>query len=219
MVTLFDDVSFLHGVSGYIGGLDYDRPSKTIRLRFEESDIVLFCRTGWADPVLVSDLYAFLCKAERDHTLITTGVKYGFSGREWFCAAKENNFVTARRQFIQAEDEPAYRYDDLYHEPNDMASGAPNMTNEEYDDMCVAECERLELEAKHKRLDKKIKKLEVELAQARLNCPEGYAIVPKVNGKSPYLAEFDSSSYEYDETAKDPLLALRQQRYQDEFVS
>lgn len=214
MVTLFDDISFLHGVSGYIAGLDYDRPSKTIRLRFEDSDIVVFCRTGWADPVLVSDLYAFLCKAEKDHMLITTAVKYGFSGTEWFCGAKENNFVTARRQFIQAEDLPAYQDD-----PNDMASGAPGMSNDEYDDYCVAQTERLELEAEHKRLDEKIKKLEIELARAKLNCPEGYAIVPKVNGKSPYLAEFDSSSYEYNEKAKDPLLALRQQRYQAEYVS
>lgn len=214
MVTLFNDVSFLHGVSGHIRALSWDASKRSILLWLDEANVPLVCRTQWADPSLVSELVSFLRKAKSEDMLITTGVKYGFDGKTWFCAAMENKIVTARRQFIQAEDVLAYR-----DEPNDMACGAPKMSDDEYDDYCVAQTERLELEAEHKRLDEKIKKLEIELARAKLNCPEGYAIVPKVNGKSPYLAEFDSSSYEYNEEAKDPLLALRQQRYQDEFVS
>jgi hypothetical protein len=241
MVTLFDDVSFLHGVSGHVRALGWDGPKRSMLLWLDESNVPLVCRTQWADPELVSELVEFLRKAKDTNMLITTGVKYGFEGNTWFCAAMENKVVTARRKFesiydqednwIQAEDQLAH-VDDPYDateaawvKAEDDASrqsaidDAILAESEAYDDWCVDQTEKLEQEAENKRLDEKIKKLEMELANAKLNCPEGYAIVPKVNGKSPYLAEFDSSSYEYDENAKDPLLALRQQRYQDEYVS
>ena len=165
MVTLFNDVSFLHGVSGHIRALSWDASKRSILLWLDEANVPLVCRTQWADPSLVSELVAFLRKAKSEDMLITTGVKYGFDGKTWFCAAMENKIVTARRQFIQAEDVLAYR-----DEPNDMAS-----------DGYTVEDEKFEAALQHKInmtiLDKKIKKLEAEL------------------------------------------LELKQQRYQDEFVS
>jgi len=234
MVTLFDDVSFLHGVSGHVRALGWDGPKRSMLLWLDESNIPLVCRTQWSDPELVSELVEFLRKAKDENMLITTGVKYGFEGNTWFCAAMENKIVTARREFHNAEDMPAYRDD-----PNDMASDpeeawlkaeddasrqsaiddAMLAESEAYDDMAVEACEKLEEEATNKRLDKKIKELEAFLAHAKLNCPEGYTVVPKVNGNEPYLAQFDTSSQHYEDGAYDPLLALRQQRYQDEYVS
>lgn len=210
MVTLFDDVSFLHGVSGHVRGLHYDNKAKTIMLWLDEANVPLLCRCGWADPILVKELFEFLRKAKNNDMLITTGVKYGFKGSEWFCAAMENKIVTARRQFIQAEDEPAYRYDEQ------------DGPTEEYHGHTV-EDEKFEAALQHKinmtLLDKKINKLKAQLEEAKLKCPEGYTVVPKVNGEDPYLCQLDSASRHYVDGADDPLLALSRQRYQDEFVS
>jgi len=230
MVTLFDDVSFLHGVSGHVRALGWDGPKRSMLLWLDESNVPLVCRTQWADPELVSELVEFLRKAKDTNMLITTGVKYGFEGNTWFCAAMENKVVTARREFIHAEDQLAYM-DDSYDateeawiKAEDDASRQSAIDDvmlaesEAYDNMAVQLCEDLEAESKIVSLDSKIQKLEAELALAKLNCPEGYTIVPKVNGKEPYLAEFDLSAYEYNEDAISPLQALRQQRYQDEYV-
>jgi hypothetical protein len=214
MVTLFKDVSFLHGVSGRIRSLGWDNSKRSILMWLDEANVPLVCRTEWADPSLVKDLVAFLRKAKSEDMLITTGVKYGFDGRTWFCAAMENKIVAARREFVtfQAEDELAYSYDGLYDDdPNDMAS-----------DGYTKEDEQFEAALQHKinmtLLDKKIKKLEIELMRAKVNCPEGYTIVPKVNGEDPYLCQLDSASSHYVEEAKDPLFELRRQRDEEEFV-
>lgn len=210
MVTLFDDVSFLHGMSGYVRGLHYDNKAKTIMLWLDEANVPLLCRTGWADPVLVKELFEFLRKAKNNNMLITTGVKYGFKGSEWFCAAMPNKIVTARRQFESIYDQE----DNWHHAEDELAHQDDGFTEED-----MAREEALQHEVNMKILDKKITKLSVELAKAKLACPAGYTVVPKVNGKEPYLCEFDSSSSHYIEDAKDPLLELRQQRYQEEFVS
>ena len=193
MVTLFKDVSFLHGVSGRIRALSLDAPKRSILMWLDEANVPLVCRTEWADPSLVKDLVAFLRKAKSEDMLITTGVKYGFDGRTWFCAAMENKIVTARRKF-------------------------ESMSEEEFDDMAVADLENLQKRQNDNLLDAKIKKLELELMRAKLNCPEGYTIVPKINGEDPYLCQLDSASSYYVEDATDPLLELRQLRDEEEFV-
>lgn len=193
MVTLFKDVSFLHGVSGRIRSLGWDSSKRSILMWLDEANVPLVCRTEWADPSLVKDLVAFLRKAKSEDMLITTGVKYGFDGRTWFCAAMENKIVAARRKF-------------------------ESMSEEEFDDMAVADCESLQKKQNDNLLDAKIKKLEIEFMRAKLNCPEGYTIVPKVNGEDPYLCQLDSASRHYVEDATDPLLELRRQRDEEEFV-
>jgi len=193
MVTLFKDVSFLHGVSGRIRSLGWDNSKRSILMWLDEANVPLVCRTEWADPSLVKDLVAFLRKAKSEDMLITTGVKYGFDGKTWFCAAMENKIVAARRKF-------------------------ESMSEEEFDDMAVADCESLQKKQNDNLLDAKIKELEIDLIRAKLSCPEGYTIVPKVNGEDPYLCQLDSASRHYVEDAADPLLELRRLRDEEEFV-
>jgi hypothetical protein len=72
-----------------VSRLGWDAASRSILLWVTYSSVPLVCRTRGADPEMVAGLVALLRKSRDLRMNIVLGVRQGWDGSRWFCAATD----------------------------------------------------------------------------------------------------------------------------------